>query len=267
MGAAGPPPGYPGSAGMSSGAGSSSGMGASGPPPGYPGGSNVSSAYAAGGTGAQGPPGGYPGQQGPGRSDYAAAMRGQGMPGGYPGQSGMPGMSGGAAGRSTAEPDYTNPVKGAETFLAAAQAKDVQLLSDSVALRAPQEADPKTRPIFQKLVEGPQSVDQATIDLIHDALQDMRIVGTNTVRSTARLRVIVGRQEENGDQVTRTITMRREKAGWKVADVSGPRIIDMPAQMRNRGGGGPGAGGSGGYGSGASSGSSSGGGGAGSFEP
>lgn len=223
-------------------------------------------------------PSNYPGMGGQGQPDGYAAQRNQGMPSGYPGAggatddgyaarsgrgqagaSGYPGAGGptaypgsgeggygaaggrGGAGTGTsATPDFSNPIKGAETFLAAAKARDPHLLSDSVALRAAQEAEPKTRPYFVKILEGPQSIDEDLLNLLEDALKDMQIVGTNRVSSTARLGVIVSRQNDAGDEIRRTITMRKEKAGWKVADISGPAIIKAPAQMRNRTPGGQG---------------------------
>jgi hypothetical protein len=172
------------------------------------------------------------------------------------GQGGFGAMAGpgGPSAAGATQADFSNPVKGAETFLAAAKARDARLLADSVALRAPQEADPKTRPYFVKMLDGPQSIDEELLDLMQQTFEEMSIIGTNRVNSTARLGVIVQRQMEDGDIVRRTITMRREKAGWKVADVSGPFIIDAPAQLRDRNAGQQG--GSGGYGSGSGSGSS-----------
>ncbi len=136
-------------------------------------------------------------------------------------------------GGSTKKPDFSNPIKGAETFLAAAKAKDTRLLSASIAAHAPYEAQAKLRPMFEKMRIGASSIDAELVETIYDALRDMKVMGTNTVRSTARLGVIVGRQEKSGDRITRTIEMRREKGGWLVNDIGGPRIFKAP-YMRNR---------------------------------
>lgn len=254
------PAGYPGMGGSQDAYAS---QGNSGMPANYPGiGGSQGGAYEAMSGG--GGPAGYPGAPGAAGPGYPGSSQGGPGGGGY-GALGGPGGPG-IGGTQTA--DFSSPIKGAETFLAAVSGRDPHLLSESVALRAPQEAAPKLQPIFTKLLEGAQSIDEELLDLLQQHLEDMQVVDTNRVSSTARLGVIIGRQTDSGDFVRRTITMRREKAGWKVADLSGPSIIKAPPGARPRGPGQGGAGGAAGpAGYGGPGGYSSGGGGAGSFDP
>ena len=64
----------------------------------------------------------------------------------------------------------------------------------------------------------------------------MSIMGQNDPHSSGRLGVIIGKSTQ-GDRVTRVVTVRREKAGWKVVDISGQKILQqmrMPTSNRPR---------------------------------
>jgi hypothetical protein len=150
---------------------------------------------------------------------------------------GGPGGAYGAGGQQLAEADYSDPVKGAESFLSAVQSKDPDRLADAVALRSPTEAEPKRQALFRSLLEG--NAEPSTLDDLAAAFQGMRIVDMNNVKSTGTRGVIVERSEENGDTTRRTLYVRREKAGWKVKDFSNAKIIEgfNPQQRQNRPGG------------------------------
>lgn len=232
------PPGYPAPGGSSSGGtsyeqqmqNSSGGMssgGQSSAPAGYPapggGSSGGSSSYEQQmrrSSGMQQPAAGYPGASG-----------------GVASEPGAPGGSGSAPRALTKDLDFSNPVKGAESFLAAAATGDIELIAQSVAIRSTQEAVPKHQTLFRSILE--RSTAPEEIAKISDVFKDMKVMGTNQVKSTAMLGVIVGRTEDNGDMTTWTLEMRKEKAGWKLRDVNGPRIRKgnaMARQGRNAGG-------------------------------
>jgi hypothetical protein len=181
---------------------------------------------------------------------YAMAGQRPGGPGGPGGAGGLadgaggrppfgfnPGGPGGAA--SAAEADYSTPVKGAESFLAAVQSKDVERISDAVAARAIEEASARTKSLFRAIKESTVEPDQ--LDELARIFDGMKVLNTNRVRSTNVRGIIVGRTEEGGDQIMRTLELRKEKEGWRVRDFSGERVIDVPStragSRTNQGGG------------------------------
>ncbi len=202
---------------------------------GYPGMSSGGPAGSSGYPGMQANPGGPsneeamraaygqgPGVVGPAGSSGAPGVEGpSGYPGadstGGPGMAGYPGGSGGAGGGKK-EADFSNPYKGAETFLDAVQSKDPNRLALAVALRSAREATADHRDIFQAILE--YRLDSDTMDALAEAFEGMKIAGANQVKSTGLLGIILSKTEGR-DQVRRTLYVRREKAGWKVLDFTG----------------------------------------------
>ena len=153
-------------------------------------------------------------------------MLGGGDGGGSPGVPGSPG--GGSA------PDFRNPVAGAKAFLAALKAKDPELLSEAVALRSVTEAhSEKHRELFKAIRE--KSLDPAELDDFAAAFEGMSVQDTNVPKSTGQLGVIVGKMKGR-DHLMRTLFMRKEKAGWKVMDVSGEKEIKGAVMGGRKGG-------------------------------
>lgn len=228
-GGAGGMPGYPGAAaGGPNMAAGFPGTGGAGAPAGYPG--------AAGGPGAAGA---YPGMQAPGMAgggrlgSVGAAGDGFGGPPGMSGPGGGPGASGPA--------DYTTPQKAVQTFLAAVASKDADRLADAIALHAgtPQpgqqaETSVNYQKYFDMIRDG--SISAEDLDFIAKKFEGMTYHGQNQAKSSGRLGIIVGKSGTKGDTLTRTVTVRKEKAGWKVVDVSGQH--DMPGMIRGTTGGG-----------------------------
>jgi hypothetical protein len=134
--------------------------------------------------------------------------------GGTPNSSGTPG-----GGNSSKSPT----IEVAEKFLEALKAKDLEKLKDVIALRAPLQASPKHRPIFANIRDG--QLDEATLAEMSEAFDEMKVTDMNTPKSTGLRGVIVSKTEkESNEMISRTIYIRREVAGWKVLDFSGPRI-------------------------------------------
>jgi hypothetical protein len=216
-GATGGPGGQPGAPGMPqgyAGAGTAAGYpgaaGAASAMPGYPG--------ASGGPGAAMP--GYPGAGGAGMA---------GMPGGSSGSGGGPG---GAAGPA----DYRTPTAAVTTFLAALRAKDPERLADATALHAATESSAHYRKVFTAIIE--QSLAPEDIDEIAKKFEGMNVMDQNQPKSSGRLGIIVGKSGSKGNSFTRTITVRKEKGGWKVCDISGQHEFEAPINIRgmpNRG--------------------------------
>jgi hypothetical protein len=147
-------------------------------------------------------------------------LLGGGDGGGSPGVPGSPGGGGGAAA------DFRNPISGAKAFLAALKAKDPELLSEAVALRSVTEAHTeKHRELFKAIRE--KALDPAELDDMAAAFEGMAVQDTNTPKSSGQLGVIVGKAKGK-DRITRTLYMRKEKAGWKVMDVGGEREFITP---------------------------------------
>lgn len=181
-----------------------------------------------GAPGGSGPPPGYPGAPPPG----IAPPGSEGFPGGG-GGIGFPGGAGGPGDNTPA--NFDDPYSAVKSFLAALSAKDPDRLAEATALRAPTEASPELQKVFRSITELSLSPDE--LNTLAKLFDGMQIQGQNVAKSTARLSIIVGKTDESGDQITRTITVRKEKAGWKVVDVSRPRVIDNPSRARRPGGG------------------------------
>jgi hypothetical protein len=61
----------------------------------------------------------------------------------------------------------------------------------------------------------------ADLDDLAKKMEGYQPAFENPARSTGRLDIVVRKASENGAYVQRKITVRREKKGWGVLDVSG----------------------------------------------
>jgi hypothetical protein len=120
--------------------------------------------------------------------------------------------------------------------LSALKSKDLERLADTVALRAPTEASSKSnQKLFESILERSMSEDDLS-DLANK-LNGFQMVDANQPKSSGRFSIILGKPGKNGEFYRRTITLRHEKAGWKVLDISGQGKIEKPIVMpRGRGG-------------------------------
>lgn len=206
--------------------------GASGPPGG--GGQQIGMAPPRSGA-----PAGYPGA--PGGANPQAQMRppsmaggpagGQGMrPPGAPGGQGAVGFPGGQGGGGAAaadEPADFHTQTGAVTaFLNAIKAKDAVRLREATALRAEQENQGKrTEKLFKSILD--ESISQDELDDLAKKLDGYQIAGQNIPKSTSRLGIILQKADARGDMYQRTITVRREKDGWKVCEIGNEGRINQ----------------------------------------
>jgi len=112
-------------------------------------------------------------------------------------------------------------------FLNALQAKDRDRLAEATALRAQTEASTdKTKELFGKIVD--MSISDAEIDDLAKKLQGFRLSGENAPKSTGRLGIYIDKPTQEGSVLRVTLTVRKEKKGWGVMDMSSNPIEFRP---------------------------------------
>jgi hypothetical protein len=200
-----------------------------------------------GGPQAPAPPGGMGGYAeamraragGGGPAGYPTGPGGAGLPGGNA-QGGHPGGSAGAGARGAAGlaqdngPADTRSPKGAvRAFLNALQAKDRDRLAEATALRSQMEASTdKTKQLFGRIVD--LSISDAEIDDLAKKLQGFHVAGENAPKSTGRLGIYIDKFTNEGSVLRFTLTVRKEKKGWGVMDMSSNPIEFKPMGNMNQ---------------------------------
>lgn len=151
-------------------------------------------------------------------------MQGSGGPGGPGMQGGQGGGSGGPGGGDTnAKPDFTDPLKGAVTFLNAVNSRDATRIAEATAKRAKTEASTqKNKDLFAAILDG--GVDSDQIEKLSDGLKGFQARMVQPSTSTASCKVVVSKEETDEKtkkryNLVRLLTMRKEKSEWKVSDV------------------------------------------------
>ena len=172
-------------------------------------------------TGGGGPPG-YP--TGPG----SAGLPGGNAQGGYPGGSAGARAQGAASlAQDNGPADTRSPEGAVRAFLNALQAKDRDRLAEATALRSQTEASTdKTKELFGRIVD--MSISDAEIDNLAKKLQGFHIAGENAVKSTGRRGIYIDKPTEGGSVLRFTLTVRKEKKGWGVMDMSSNPIEFKP---------------------------------------
>jgi hypothetical protein len=160
----------------------------------------------------------------------------------YTGESGAAGSGGGTgSGPGADQPgNFANPLNGVTSFLNAVKAKNIDGLAEAVALHAPSDAlVPANQKLFRSILDTSIS-DEELADLAAD-LDGFQIINIIPSTSTGSMGVLVGKFVQSqtgvpgmGTRITRTITMRREQAGWKVQDM-GPARSSIIGTQSNRG--------------------------------
>jgi hypothetical protein len=118
-------------------------------------------------------------------------------------------------------------------FLKALHAKDRDLLAEATALRAQNEASSdKIKELFGKIVD--QSISDAEIDDLAKKLQGFRIAGENAPKSTGRLGIYIDKPTDEGSVMRITLTVRKEKKGWGVVDMSTHPLEFKPMGINQR---------------------------------
>ncbi|MEO6807587.1 MAG: hypothetical protein ABI353_00545 [Isosphaeraceae bacterium] len=141
---------------------------------------------------------------------------------------GSPGASGG----SGKAPSFKYPITGAQAFIDALKAKDPQKLNDAVALRSRLESSAAHRSVFEQILDS--SLPPETIQELADAFEGYKIVRQGAVEGTGHQNVIL-MKNAGKDNLQRSLTLRKEKAGWKVSDFSGVRKFEGQNIRKGRG--------------------------------
>jgi hypothetical protein len=116
---------------------------------------------------------------------------------------------------------FNNPVTAASFFLAAVGRKDLNAIAQATALRAAIES--KNTRLFQLILA--QKLGQEDLDELARELSGYQVRGITPGGNTVK--IVVTRPAGNG-VMRRTLTMRHEKAGWKVQDISGEGELAKP---------------------------------------
>jgi hypothetical protein len=133
------------------------------------------------------------------------------------------GMVGSGGGTASTGPDFSSPFKGAQSFLDAVKAKNLDQVADAVALRSVTISGKNKDRYFQPLLE--RSAGPEVLDELATLFDGMSISGRNDPRSTGEMGVILSKTDEKQGYMNITLKMRKEKAGWKVIDFSNPRVL------------------------------------------
>jgi hypothetical protein len=152
-------------------------------------------------------------------NQQAAARSGQAGPGGPGGPGAANGA--GAAGVDNTPADFHSPIGAVRAFMSALKAKDLDRLNEATALRAQVEASTKNQALFKKIFD--LSLSDSDLDELAKKLEGYQIAFENPAQSTARIDVILQKQDQNsnGGYFRRKVTVRHEKKGWGVLDIAG----------------------------------------------
>jgi hypothetical protein len=196
---------------------------------------------------------GQGGRGGPGgpRSPSGSGLAAEGGPGGSGALGGLAGMAGmrmpgggsggwGGGSDTNAPANYTMPMTAVVTFMNAVKAKDKDRIADATALRSVQMAHSKgMKQLFSNILDN--SISDEDVNELAKQLDGYQIIGQNTAVSSGQLGIIIGRSNGNFGQYRRTITVRHEAKGWKVADITGRselegmRGVRLPGMGRSTG--------------------------------
>ncbi len=132
----------------------------------------------------------------------------------------IPGQGPGGANVDNGPADTHTPSGAVRAFLNALKAKDRDKLNEATALRSQREAtSKKNREMFAKIVD--ESISDAELDELAKKLDGYHVAGENAVKSTGQQGVYIDKQTDDGGILRRTLTVRKEKKGWGVMDVTG----------------------------------------------
>jgi hypothetical protein len=171
---------------------------------------------------------------GPGRAGAGGGPGGPGGagsgPGGYPGGPGAGGIGGGA--QNSIPANVHSPAGAVQAFLNALKSKDRDKLAEATALHSQEEASGKNKELFAKIVD--MSISDAELDDLSKKFDGFHVSGENAAKSTGKLGVYIDKPTDEGGVIRRTLTVRKEKKGWGVEDVSRPTEFRAMQPTRRR---------------------------------
>jgi hypothetical protein len=151
------------------------------------------------------------------------------------GHGGGPQGPGGIGGNADNGPADTHSAIGAvRAFLKALKAKDRDALTEATALRStdPMESTGPNKELFGRILDG--SISDAELDDLATKLEGYKVAGENPPKSTGRLIVWADKTDKNGTRHRRDFTVRKEKKGWGVMDISTPMVFKAPPRYNPR---------------------------------
>lgn len=128
----------------------------------------------------------------------------------------------GASGSVAAPGNFREPVGAVTAFLDALKARDKDALAEATALRSAKEASAKYQTLFASILERSTPDDQFD-DLVKN-FEGFSIAYQQAATKTGRIRIVLSKTVD-GRPLTRAMEVRKEKAGWKVVDLSGYRDL------------------------------------------
>ena len=131
-------------------------------------------------------------------------------------------------------PGFGPPLRGAEDFLAALRARDLDALAEATALRAPTEANSLPhQKLFKSILD--KSLSDDDLKSLADMFEGFTVFDVMAGPSTGRVNVILDKVTEF-DEYNKTIVMRKEKAGWKIMDYTPTRSFNggKPKRLKTR---------------------------------
>ena len=78
------------------------------------------------------------------------------------------------------------------------------------------------------------SISDAEIDDLAKKLQGYRVAGENAPKTTGRLGIYVDKRTDEGSVLRLTLTVRKEKKGWGVVDISTHPLEFKPMGIMNQ---------------------------------
>jgi hypothetical protein len=124
--------------------------------------------------------------------------------------------------------------------LQALRAKDRSRLAEATALRSQNVAGPggeappptKKQELFAKILD--ESISDTELDDLAKQLDGFQVAGENAAKSTGSLGIIIHKPTDDGGYLSRVLTVRRERKGWGVMDVSRETVFKGMTGQRRR---------------------------------
>ena len=145
-------------------------------------------------------------------------------------------MPGASSGGSNQPPDFRSPTGAVQAFLDALKARDLDRLTEATALRAQTESSDKHKEMFRRIFDS--TLSESELNDLATKLEDYRIMSENPAKSTGRIDVVLMKTERpnsnsgimgGGASYRLRITVRREKKGWGVCDISAATEFKNPS--------------------------------------
>ena len=111
-------------------------------------------------------------------------------------------------------------------------------LREATSLHAAEDNKGKRNEKLFEAILG-ESLSTDDLDELAKKFEGFQVAGMNVPKSSGKLGITLRKPEQGGDVLQRTVTVRRERSGWKVDEISGEGRFEQPIMIpRGRMGGG-----------------------------